>query len=98
MTKPKRNPRDDAAKMIEMRDQGYTNAEIAETLGWSVGTITCVLRESGYGRFPEEDLSAVLASVVPPKREDKHLVIDGVNYTDITDRILNLEGDSIWST
>ena len=78
--------------------QKYSNKEIADKLGWSIGTVTNILREKGFGKpVSGEEVESL---VIPVRRPRKHerLVINGVCYKCIEDDIGNMEGDSIWST
>lgn len=98
LTKTRRDPRDETDVMIELYQQGYTRAEIADKLGWSIGTVGIILRENGYGIYnSQENLTPVI--VTKPKKREPVRIVDrtGKTWLDDTERYNNWEGDSIWN-
>lgn len=100
LTAARRDPQDDAEKMVELYKQGFTRAQIAEQLKWSYETVTRTLRVKGIGKpMPGEEQELV---IVPVRKMIKpEMVIDRISgkiYYDVTALFLESEGRSIWST
>lgn len=100
LTVARRDPQDDAEKMVELYKQGFTRAQIAEQLEWSYETVTRILRVKGIGKpMPGEEQELV---IVPKRKTIKpEMVIDnstGKIYYDVTPFFLETEGMSVWNT
>ena len=100
LTVARRDPQDDAEKMVELYKQGFTRAQIAEQLEWSYETVTRTLRVKGIGKpMPGEEQELV---IMPKRKTIKpEMVIDnstGKIYYDVTPFFLETEGMSVWNT
>lgn len=100
LTVARRDPYEDAEKMVELYKQGFTRAQIAEQLKWSYETVTRFLRVNGIGKpMPGEEQE--LVSVPKRKIIKPEMVIDnstGKIYYDVTPFFLETEGMSVWNT